>query len=1429
MVGWMDRISVPGAAALLLIPGLILGMILGMAAAAPARAHTLSTLPNTPGYVHQVFGIDDGLPRAGIVQVLQTRDGYLWLATFDGLVRFDGARFEVFDSDRFPALGSNRIVDLLESRDGTLWIRSEVGHVARYADGAITGCSVPAEDRAGSCSLPHAGEPQLTVLYEDPAGAIWMGGRSGLFRVSADGLHRVPGLSLRQGVRAVLRDRAGLLWVGGAEGLWTGRPGHFQKAGVPSEVQEEGIFALVEDASGGVWAATMRGAGRVRGGALHLEVPGQAFLDRDSAGTVWISVEGRLLRFRAGRLETVATGEGKLHGMTAGRRVRIAADGATWVGWTDLLLRNGTPVLRLSSPIFAVNSVTLDREGTIWASSSDSGELHALHPAHVTTLSEGLPSPVLYPVYEDRDGTLWTGGLGTLAFLPPGATRFQTLPIPGDAPLATPEAFLRDRSGTFWIGLAPGLFVRDGDRFAGPVGPEALRTAVIRAIFEDSRGVLWVGTETGLFRREPVSPSGQARGGQWSWLTTESGLPNPWVRAIRESPDGTLWLGTNGGGVVRLAQGRFTVIGEAQGLSSNLVRAIHPAPDGRLWIATENRGINRLDPATLDRPEGPRIDQVGPREGLYARGVHQIVPDDFGNLWMSSNEGIFRVSLRDLNEVADGRRERIEPVAYTESDGMRNREANGGVQDAGLRDRQGRIVFPTQVGVVRLDPRRLLSRGAPPPVYVQRLRSGGDEIRSSTGKVRLAPSQRSFTAELSAPSFRAPERQRFRYRLIPYDRDWVDAGTRREASYTKVPPGDYTFEVLASGPDGAWSQRPARLEIEVVPRFFETVWFLLACVAGAIAAVAALLRWRGDRLRARQARLEQLVDERTATIADQAEKLRELDRLKSQLFANVSHELRTPLTLILGPLGDALAGRFGPLNEDLSRQVATAERNARRLLALVDQLLDIAKLDAGRLRLRLRRGDFGGFLRQRVESFLPLAERRGIDLSLEVPVEPVALWFDPPQLEKVIDNLLGNALKFTPAGGRVEVSMEAPPDVDRVVVAVRDSGPGIPADQLERVFERFYQLEPMAHRWRGAGIGLALARQIAELHRGEVSVRSNPGEGACFILTLLRGRDHFPAELVDDDTPPPHLRDYASGPLQSLSAALDEPNGPTGGDDPVDEDRTTVLVVDDNPEIRAYVRRHLEPDYRVLEAADGAEGLERARQTVPDLVVSDVMMPGLDGNALFRALREDPELEMVPVILLTAKASPESRIQGLRDGVDDYLVKPFDPRELKARVDNLIASRRRLLERLEGDPKAEPVARSSEDLDDTQAEPLPRPLRVSEVRVLSADQALLARVQSIIEKRIADTGLSVEALAEEIGCDRSYLLRKLRTLTGETPSALIRSMRLQRAEQLLRANAGTVSEIAYSVGFKSVAHFSNAFQERYGERPSAFAARHRPG
>lgn len=1375
-----------------------------------AQASTVSPLPEAPGYVHEVFTVEDGLPAAGIVQTAQTRDGYLWLATFDGLVRFDGTRFEVFDTERVPALGSNRIVELLRSADGALWMRTEAGHVARLAGGRFTGCSLPEAGRGGDCGLPQAGAAHFTLLARGRAGTIWIGGRSGLFRVDGKALLRIPGLDLRTGVRAFLQDRSGRLWVGTSDGLWRGTPGRFARLPIPPDVLGGGVTGLVEDAAGAVWVATQRGAGRFRGGSLRLEAEGAGYLDQDAAGGVWIAAGNRLLRFRNGRFEEILSAEGIMPALLPGRSARVDPEGAVWMAWANAVLRNGRPVLRLPPTPGGFTSVTVDREGTIWVPESTPGRLHALRAARVATVAEGLTHPSVYPVYEDRDGSIWTGGFGSVAVLPPATDRFRPLPFPGD-PQQTALSFLRDRSGTFWVGTTGGLHTLDASGRSAPVGPEALRMTSVRALHEDARGVLWAGTEIGLFRREHPE-----RGGRWNWLSAADGLPHPWIRVIRETPDGALWLGTNGGGVLRYAAGRFTAITRARGLSSNLVRGIFPAPDGHLWIATEDGGVNRLDAATLDRPGNPGIATVGERQGLSFGGVHQIIADGFGNLWMSSNQGIFRASLRDMNAVAEGRLERVECVVYAERDGMRNREANGGVQDAGLRDLQGRIWFPTQHGVVRIEPRRALERQPPPLAFVDSVRVGDEEMPVTGGTVRLLPHQRSFELELSAPSFRAPERQRFLFRLLPYDRDWIDAGTRRTAFYTKVPPGTYTFQVLASGADGGWSERPGSVRLEIVPRLWETRWFLLLCSLAAAAAMVAAARLWGARQRKLRLRLEHLVEERTAAMTAQAEKLRELDLLKSQFFANVSHELRTPLTLILGPLGDALEGRFGPVGGELQRQLAAAGRNAQRLLTLVDQLLDVARLDDGRLRLRVRRCDLAALVRQRVEAILPLAERREIDLSLAVPPEAVEIWCDEAQIEKVLENLLSNALKFTPRGGRVQVALLAPSGADRVRISVRDNGPGIPADQVERVFERFYQVEPLALRWPGVGIGLALSRQLVELHQGSIAVESEPGEGSCFIVTLLRGRDHFPAEMVDEERPARPLLPASSSFLVP-PAVFDTPP-PVGLDalPDLNEDRTTVLVVEDNPEVRTYIRRHLEPDYRVIEAADGAEGLAAARQLVPDLVVSDVMMPGLDGNALFRSLREDPELELVPVVLLTAKASAESRIQGLRDGVDDYLVKPFDPRELKARVDNLIASRRRLLERL---GSAAPAAPPPQPL---------RPLQVSEVQVPAADEAFLARVQRIIEERLGDSELSVEALADAVGCDRSYLLRKLRTLTGETPSGLIRSLRLQRAEQLLRAGAGTVSEIAYGVGFKSVAHFSNAFQERYGERPSAFAARWRP-
>lgn len=647
--------------------------------------------------------------------------------------------------------------------------------------------------------------------------------------------------------------------------------------------------------------------------------------------------------------------------------------------------------------------------------------------------------------------------------------------------------------------------------------------------------------------------------------------------------------------------------------------------------------------------------------------------------------------------------------------------------------------------------------------------------------------------------------------------------TLRSVDPVRVEPeGDPRIESVFEDRQGTVRLHPRSLGLIQVAeepyRFTQTWWFFGLCLLGLLGLGLAACHFRVCALKKRQHMLSALMDERTQqleaekeTVLAQAEALQALDNRKSRVFANISHEFRTPLTLTIGPLDDLKDGLYGPLPRPVIEQVELARRNAGRVLDLINQMLDVAHLEAGHVQLQARPVHLSALVTAAVQAFAPLADRRAITLSVQrleddaPPDADAVLWANPEQLQTILENLLSNALRFTPEGGRVRVTMDFDDDAARV--AVRDSGPGIPAADLPHVFDRFYRSDADSpYEYAGAGFGLALAKELVDLHRGTLTVDSEEGFGSQFTVTLPCGHDHLqPDEMVDDgpplDTFPEPGGDAAKHPAPGGDDASSLKNE---ADPDLDaEDVTTLLIVEDNAEMRGYIRKHLSSDYRLIEATNGREGLDRARTDLPDLVLSDVMMPEMDGVELCRALKETPETDFIPVILLTARAEIRDRISGLEEGADDYLTKPFDIDELRVRISNLIQSRQRLRERLSGPSLS---------------------IQAEAVSATSMDREFLDAVRATIESRLSDEEFTVDQLADAVGMSRVHLYRRLQDLLGESPSALVRSVRLERAAQLLAQRTGSVSEIAYSVGFKSVSHFSRVFREHYGHAPSKHPA-----
>ncbi|HLZ86288.1 MAG TPA: ATP-binding protein, partial [Puia sp.] len=930
--------------------------------------------------------------------------------------------------------------------------------------------------------------------------------------------------------------------------------------------------------------------------------------------------------------------------------------------------------------------------------------------------------------------------------------------------------------------------------------PASLADDRVYAIREDADGALWVGTMTGGLDRLDVEKGKFYHNN----MATPYSIQSNYVSALTEDSASNLWIGTAWGiEVLSRSTGKYThYTTTGNGLTDDVIFAITRDHRGNIWVATR-KGLNVLQP-------GKDTFQVfHMKDGLPSNSVLGILEDNEQRLWVSTSGGLSRITVS-----GNGSHIRINCVNFDEYDGLQGREFAEG---AAFRTREGELLFGGGKGFNLFKPESIGIDRHIPPVVLTGLQLYNKEVPlppsiPMDGKLVLTYKENNFTLDFAALSYINPRKNHYAYQLMGFDKDWMTTdGRSPRATYTNIDPGEYVFRVRASNSDGVWNDRGVTVRVIVKPPFWKTG---LAYAVYVLLILAALYIGRMSIISRARARFA-LAEERREAV-----RIHELDRLKIKFFTNLSHEFRTPLSLILSPVDKLIRGTEDPGRRQLAM---TIERNAKRLLHLVNQLLDLRKMEVNELKLNMSRGDIGEFIRATTDSFADLAEGKGIDLDYHSDVDHLPALFDRDKVERIVFNLLSNALKFTSTGGSVVVElMVVEKDEYSALLQLRvtDTGIGIPAELQGKIFESFFQGETPGHiRNQGTGIGLAITREFVEMHGGTIRVESAQGKGSCFTMllpvTILAGLSTAPAAspihspALPPATPPAHspAATEAEAPVKermNRPQKMDEPRAPSEGGE-----KFKLLLVEDDDDFRFYLKENLAPLFIVLEAANGREGWQKTLSAQPDLVVSDVNMPLMDGLTLCGKIKSDDRVRHIPVILLTALSDEEDQLRALGMGVNDYLSKPFNVEILISRIKNL----------LEFKDNVEQTMKKRVDIAPGEVEVEPERTEADFVREAVA----------VLEKNMANADFSVEDWSRELGLSRTTLYKRILAATGKTPIGFIRQFRMQRAAQLLEKTRHNVAEVAYMVGFNNPKYFARYFKEVYGKLPSIYQAEKRKG
>ena len=1314
-------------------------------------------------YLIRHYDIEDGLPVNAINGIVQNEEGYLYFATYDGLARYDGYEFDIYNSGNSPGIITNRQAGIIQASDGTLWIFNEGGTITSKK-GSVFKTFTTAE-------LPG----QATRLIESKSGKIWVSGTNGLAFFSPE-----EGL-FRKLEHPLLQTKISVLVPGMKDEIYlqTDKGIYIVEQNIPKLILEEGQFSFpgrnVRDfelaGENKLWVIGITGAflfnisensTEYTSGRNIYEISYEfASSEQLNAGTIITDKTGYYL-LRKGepdlrKLEVPFNPEEmKLSLFLEG------SQGEEILVGIDVIIIDNQIVLQ--GPL--VKYVHIDKEGSFWMGSEASG-LYQIRKSSFTNIStQQIPDFVnVYSIIENQNEEIWacsfTSGVFQLigneyklwnrtnSALPSNQCKFLYIDTDGSTYSSLNDAGLWKLEEGTWrqvMEMEPFLEGHNSSIEAMHRQGEKLLVANFNSL---------VVLEDNEFRFFDESAPRELSG----------------IQVFIESSKGIIFAGTAGNGLSRIEGESFRTYTSTDGvLNSDTIRDIFLQSEDTLWVINESLGLNRL----VFNKQGDILAtaSVTVKDGLSQNSLHRLIDDGLGYFWISGNSGIMRISKKELNKYANGENSELRVLSFNEKDGMINREANGGAQSSGIRASDGRLWFSNLKGITIIDPTDFsVDQGleVPPPVFETIELNEENLFISGLNEISIPNRQRDLRVNFTVPNFVNQDRINFSYRLDGVNEQWQNATASHQAVFTGIPSGKHELRIRSQFIGG--DEVESSIMITIPSYFYETNWFRILLIFGLIGLVYSTVRIRVRSLKETERKLKERVDIQTKELKEAAEQ-------KQRFFTGITHELKTPLSLIISPLDDLVESQEGKLDKTVSDRLSMMQRNSYRLKNLVDQILDVSKLNADAIKMKMQPARLSQLTRQIAGQFQSKLEQEEISINIPTKEFSEYIYVDVEAWERIIINLISNAIKFSPKKSTIDLCFKE--HESTIEVILKDRGLGIAPEYQEKVFEYLYQVEGNKAS-EGTGIGLYLVKGLVERMGGSIRLNSEPGKGAEFTITLNKGHAHIQG-----------LHEVIHEPAQADEKPLISPIRVEPEPTMLENTRFEhqVLVVEDNFDFRMYLKSILEKKHKVFLAENGKEALTLLTKNTPDLIISDIMMPEMNGLEFVNTLRSKKQFKHLPVIFLSAKNEDLDVQTGLSTGADIYLTKPIRSKMLLTQIEAVLR-RERILK------KGVKI-------------PLPE------------EPKLVTQVREIVYRQLGNPSLTVNSIADTLFISRAKLYAEWKEVNEITVNDFIKSMRHEEAKILLKERGFSVQETAYAVGFSDPNYFSTSFKKEFGESPTEY-------